>query len=84
MIHRLLTGFVAAGLLFAAGCAQPRDSAPMTGNKVCVMSKEPVDDNSPTAQFEGQTVRFCCTSCVDEWNGLSDADKRAKLAALPK
>ena len=36
------------------------------------------------ADFHGKKVAFCCGGCKPIWNGLSDADKQAKLDAANK
>jgi hypothetical protein len=83
-----------AGLL--AGCggqaATQRDTEaetpaamPRTVNRVCPIMNSPFDPAKVpahlTAEFEGQKVGFCCGGCVPAWNGLTDAEKRAKLNA---
>jgi hypothetical protein len=53
-------------------------------NLVCPMSGKVVavgKDAPPTSTFEGKAVGFCCAKCPAAWDKLSDADKKAKLAA---
>jgi hypothetical protein len=33
-------------------------------------------------EFEGQKIGFCCGGCPEQWNALTDAQKRAKLQAV--
>lgn len=84
-MHRLRFVTFAFALLFAAGCAQQKETAPMAEMKMmCPISHEAVDDQSSSVQFEGKTVRFCCDKCVAEWNGMDDAKKHEALATLMK
>lgn len=73
---RIVVAFAALSLLF--GCAQQKETAaPATLNSVCVVSGEPIDADSPTSDYMGGKVAFCCEKCQRKWNGLSDADKKA-------
>jgi len=52
----------------------------MPGNKIDPAS---VPDNLIRDYKDGK-VAFCCGGCPSQWDALSDADKAAKLAAIPK
>lgn len=82
MMTRIRFVTCAVAILFAAGCAQQQETAPTPMAQMCPVSGESVDDSSPSVQFEGQTVRFCCDKCLAKWNAMSDADKHDKLAAM--
>jgi hypothetical protein len=68
------------GALLLAGCANQNDKAAMPAAEVCIMSGEPVDADSPSSEFMGQTVLFCCDRCKGKFDGMDDAGKQAKLA----
>ncbi|MCA9036518.1 MAG: hypothetical protein KDA89_01485 [Planctomycetaceae bacterium] len=34
-----------------------------------------------TAEYDGQTIGFCCEGCPEKWAALSDEEKAEKLAA---
>ena len=84
MKNLLRTVAVAASLFVFAGCASNSNDKQSMPAEVCIMSNEPVDADSPSAEFHGETVRFCCTSCERKWNALDDAQKQAKLDAHMK
>lgn len=72
---------VAAALLFAA-CAGTTNTPPVSANinTQCLVSGEALDANSPTVDYMGKKVGFCCKNCIAKWEKMSDADKQAKLA----
>ena len=59
-------------------CAVVNTICPIMGNKVDP-AKVPV---SLTRQWKGQAVGFCCASCLDSWDNLSDTDKDKKLKEM--
>jgi hypothetical protein len=78
-------------LWWLGGCPSAKESGDPVGkpaagqsaNLVCPMSGKVVavgNDAPPTRTFEGKVVGFCCAKCPAEWDKLSDADKKAKLA----
>ena len=72
----------AAMLLFAACHSTPASSSGMTAaNAKCPMKGEALDANSPTCDYNGQKIGFCCSSCMKAFQGLSDNDKKTKVAA---
>jgi hypothetical protein len=48
---------------------------PMTGNAINANDIS----RDMTANFDGQTVGFCCAQCVSEWEQLSDEEKQDRL-----
>lgn len=72
----------AAMLLFAACHSTPASSSGMTAaNAKCPMKGEALEPGSPTCDYNGQKIGFCCSTCMKAFQGLSDADKKAKVAA---
>ena len=70
----------------AATPTQPAASAPAQGapkpvNKLCPIMENEVDAESPTRQFKGVTIGFCCPGCDRKWDRKSD---EAKMALLTK
>ena len=39
-----------------------------TWNKVCPVSGEEVDQETPTVEYKGKVIGFCCSSCVSKFN----------------
>lgn len=84
-LHFTSLAFLTALLL--GGCAQHDAKKAAPGGLVantCVMSGEALDASSPTADFNGSKVGFCCDKCLAKWNKLDDAGKKAKLAEVAK
>jgi hypothetical protein len=67
---------VASFVVFAACSSTSAAPAPAGTASVCVMSGEALDANSPTADYHGAKVGFCCDKCQAKWNGLDDAGKK--------
>lgn len=40
-----------------------------------VMSKNPVSSKVATVQYNGFTIGFCCSECIEEWNNWTDEKK---------
>lgn len=80
-LARIVT--VSLSLFLFVGCANQKDSAPAAGllNSKCVVSGEDVDASSPTVDYNGGKLAFCCDKCVAKWNGMDDAGKKAAFAA---
>jgi hypothetical protein len=69
------------GALLLCGCANQDDKAAMPVAEFCIMDPDnPVDADSPSSEFMGQTVRFCCDRCKGKFDAMDDAAKQAKLA----
>jgi len=50
-------------------------------NTTCPIMNQEVDP-SLSVNYEGTKVGLCCQGCFSKWYELSDAEKRAKLAAV--
>lgn len=76
----------AAALL--VGCESTQDAdvsssvAPGMINDSCPLTGGPVNPDANTASTDAGTVGFCCNGCASKWDGMSQADRDAKLAAL--
>lgn len=78
------------GCALIAGCASETKTttnatpttAPSPGavNSKCPVAGEPIDGKTMVS-FQGQNVGFCCAGCASKWNGMTDAQKQAKLTA---
>jgi YHS domain-containing protein len=49
---------------------------PMAVNKFCPVTKDPVDPNIPTVQYDGKTIGFCCADCIKDFK--ADPEKYMK------
>jgi hypothetical protein len=47
-----------------------------------MMPGEPVYGDSRSANFDGETVYFCCASCARKWEKKSDDEKRQLIADM--
>ncbi|MEZ6036185.1 MAG: hypothetical protein R3F29_01805 [Planctomycetota bacterium] len=70
------------GAFLLAGCAGSGDQPMQPHASVCIISGEQIELDSPTADYMGHTVHFCCDRCADKWSKLSDAEKKAKFEAM--
>lgn len=73
-------------LFVFAGCAshdndKGHSDAAMVSNQTCPVSGEAVDSSSPTVEFDGSKVAFCCEKCVAKFEKM---DAGAKEAAFTK
>jgi hypothetical protein len=86
MKNLLRTAVAAAALLVLAGCnSSPKAmSNPGLLADVCVMSGEKIDADSPTADFQGGKVGFCCEKCLAKWNSLDHNGKVIAFNAVKK
>ena len=67
--------FLALSLL--GGCAQQKEAAaPAMLNNVCVVSGEPLDADSPTSDYMGGKVGFCCQKCQAKWDKMDDGARK--------
>ena len=89
-----------AGLFVVAGCGEtatdtPTADAPAVDsggeaavvaavNEVCPIMGGEVTDDGGRAEYEGQTVGFCCPGCIKKWDALSADEKKTKLASSMK
>lgn len=74
------------GAISLAGCAENKTAAVVVAasNTVCPIMGHEVTDDGGHAEFDGKTVGFCCTGCIEKWEALSDEEKAAKLASPPR
>ncbi len=56
----------------------------MVVNSRCPMKDYPISRAIPMRQFDGKIVGFCCAGCPHDWDKLTDAQKKARLAAAMK
>ena len=72
-----------AGALTLVPSLTPSASAAVVSadpvNKVCPIKGNEVDKESPTRQFKGQTIGFCCPGCEGKWDAKADEEKIALL-----
>lgn len=84
-MKKLLHAAVPALLVLFAACATrsttTRSDAPSLLKSRCLISGEAVDADSPSADFAGGKVGFCCKSCLGKWNALDAAGKQTKFEA---
>jgi hypothetical protein len=85
----------AAVLALAVGCAeqpQPAEDSDettqasvQTFNTHCpIMPDNEIDAQTPTVQWQGKTIGFCCEGCDKKFLALSDEEKEKALAAADK
>lgn len=80
MKNVLRTVSLVASLVVFAACSSSKAAAvPAGAASVCVMSGEALDASSPTADYQGHKVGFCCDNCAAKWNKLDDAGKKAQF-----
>lgn len=82
-MKKLLHAVVPAVLFVFAACSTQAAAAPAPAllKGSCLISGEPVKADSPTADYNGGKVAFCCKNCLGKWNGLDEAGKKAKFDA---
>jgi hypothetical protein len=71
-----LTGTIVAS--HVALTAAPAGAEPV--NKTCPIKGGEVDLESPTRQFKGVTIGFCCPGCEAKWDKKPDDEKITLLA----
>jgi hypothetical protein len=84
MKNLLRTAAIVLAFSFASGCKATADknAAPAAMiNSVCLISGEALDASSPTVDYMGGKVGFCCDNCVGKWNKMTDAQKKAAVDA---
>ncbi|MDP1661231.1 MAG: hypothetical protein Q8L55_04875 [Phycisphaerales bacterium] len=98
IIRTLASLVLGAGMISAAAlAAQPQppaaapsqpaapehaQDAPKPVNKFCPIMENEVDAESPTRQFKGVTIGFCCPGCDRKWDRKSDEAKMAMLTKM--
>jgi hypothetical protein len=90
-IRSLAALVLGAGIIStAAWAAQPQPPAATVQaqpaskpiNKLCPIMENEVDAESPTRQFKGVTIGFCCPGCDRKWDRKSDEAKMAMLTKM--
>lgn len=74
-------------LLFLVASCQSQPKAAAGGaamNSVCPISGEAIEAGSPSVDYMGHKVAFCCDNCVGKWNKMDDAARQAAYAKLTK
>ena len=90
-----LTSITVVGLFSFSGCIQSTDTAidttpPAVTTEAQTVSfantKCPIMGGKPkaelTAQYEGNTIGFCCEGCHEKWAALSADEKAEKFAKV--
>ncbi|MDP7028620.1 MAG: hypothetical protein QF733_00175 [Phycisphaerales bacterium] len=74
---------LASATLLLAGCQTSSKPAAAPGmiNGTCPFSSQPVGEGAPTAEWNGDTVGFCCAGCAMRWDGWTDEQKDAFVSA---
>ena len=82
-MKKLLNLVVPAVLVLFAACSSTSTAAPAPTllKSSCLVSGEPLKADSPTADYAGTKVGFCCEKCQTKWTTMSDADKKAAFDA---
>lgn len=79
---------VLLGSALLTGCATDKSasaSAVSSGpsvNSMCACGS-PLDGKTYT-MYDGKKVGFCCQKCEDEFNAMSDTQKKAEMAKMAK
>jgi endogenous inhibitor of DNA gyrase (YacG/DUF329 family) len=74
----LRIAFASLALLVVAGCSKE----PASGGTPAALGKCPTCGQAAvatvaTVDYDGKKVGFCCQKCVDAWNGMDAAAKKA-------
>jgi hypothetical protein len=78
-LHVASTALLLAVLSVApVGAVSAAEGAAPT-NKICPIKGNEVDPESPTREFKGVTIGFCCPGCEGKWDKKPDAEKLALL-----
>lgn len=77
------------GFAFIAGCTSTTpttdtdspssDTVVAAVNANCPIMGKPVKDHGGRADWNDQTIGFCCPKCIDKWEALSDEEKTSHL-----
>lgn len=74
----------AACMSMVAGCKSTQQHTSMgVMNSKCPISGGALKDTSPTLDYKGGKVGFCCNGCVGKWGAMSP-EKQAELMAKAK
>ncbi len=81
----LRAAVVVLSVSLLGGCAQQKQNgAPAMLNNVCIMTGEALDATSPTVDYMGGQLGFCCDKCLGKWNAMDDKQKKAAFDARKK
>ena len=82
-MRNLLRCACALAVLFAASCNSQKknDESMAMMNSKCPVSGEAIDASSPTCDYMGGKVGFCCEKCIAKWNAMDEASKKQKVDA---
>jgi hypothetical protein len=84
---------LSAALLAVGGCQHQTQTAPKgaASSANAGVAGKPVNSRCPvmddevnpkiTTNYKGQTVGFCCSECIEDWNSWSEEKKTVKLNA---
>lgn len=80
--------FVLLAAIVAVGCTQQASTpasptaatSTETINEHCPIMGGDVTPEGGTADWNGETVGFCCDGCIEKWQALSEDEKKAALA----
>ena len=85
MKNLLRAAVVCLSLSLLGGCANQTDkNAPVAMNVACVLTGDAVEASSPTVDYMGGKLAFCCDKCVSKWNTMDDAAKKTAFDARKK
>ena len=74
---------VAAAVPSLSALALARESVALSAepvNKNCPIMGKEVDTETPTREFKGVSIGFCCPGCDRKWDKKADAEKMVLLA----
>lgn len=81
MMTMLRVAVALFALSLLSGCAQQKEqTTPALLSSVCVLTGEALDADSPTSDYMGGKVGFCCEKCQRKWTSLDDAGRTAAFA----
>ncbi len=81
----LCTLFASVALLSFGACSTTSTSttskSAAMANTTCPVSSEALGKDACTTTYDGKTIGFCCKNCMTKFNGMTDAEKKAKVTA---
>lgn len=78
---KIFTALAAIGLLTLAACTTNASAeSPSVINATCPMMGDEVDAEGEVAEWNGETIGFCCEGCKPKFEALSPEEQAAKLA----
>ncbi len=92
-----LTTTAIFGLLMLGGCNRATDSTTQSDAPETIIdstavnfanAKCPIMGGTPNpelaAEYQQETIGFCCAGCPEKWEALSDADKAERFSKVSK